>query len=441
MDSYYNGAWRMDWGLDNPNKTAVLIACLMVAVWSIALIWKKGFWIALVIATALGWCLVETYSRGGMIGFLCGMAVLLAWTPRPWPKTRLIGASLALWVLGAFVLLAKAQMRYGQGLFSDDRSIDNRLAIWSHVPAMLATASWGWANAGDAYTQWFQPAGESVTYLNLINSHFNFMVEGGWLGSVLYLFAWWMVLLLCWPTEKFRIGAIPLATWATFGVGACFSDVASSPWLWLVPVCAVAYAVRQRVRLARWPDLSIVMAGGAVSVAVVTVLVGIGNAAAILPIREQSGFVVVGSGKTATMIFVDRKVMGSLYGHTFRKFLARDIDALRDGKFIFVETAQGSLAQRATQLVVTGRFAEDAALMAKNGDGCRIILINPSGIFDQLQSKWSSSRGMTVYFGEYSDAPSRSAWRAFPGIKAVQADGAADFVPSWPDVIWNASRS
>ena len=134
MNYYYQDAWRMDWGLGNPNTTATLISCLMVAVWSIALIGKKGFWLALILWTALAACLVETYSRGGMIAFLCGTAVLLFWLPRPWPTARLIGALATLWILIAFVLYAKAQTRYGQGIFSEDESIGHRLAIWQHVP-------------------------------------------------------------------------------------------------------------------------------------------------------------------------------------------------------------------------------------------------------------------------------------------------------------------
>jgi hypothetical protein len=66
MDFYYHGAWRMDWGFQNPNKTAVFIACLMLALWLAACVWRRGFWLALPAFTGLGYCLVHTYSRGGM---------------------------------------------------------------------------------------------------------------------------------------------------------------------------------------------------------------------------------------------------------------------------------------------------------------------------------------------------------------------------------------
>jgi len=46
----------MDWGLGNPNKTAALIAMLMVAVWGLACFRKWGFWAALTLFTGLGIC-------------------------------------------------------------------------------------------------------------------------------------------------------------------------------------------------------------------------------------------------------------------------------------------------------------------------------------------------------------------------------------------------
>ena len=64
---YFNGIWRMDWGLGNPNKTAALIAILMVAVWGLAYVRKWGFWVAITLFMALGGCLVHTFSRGGLI--------------------------------------------------------------------------------------------------------------------------------------------------------------------------------------------------------------------------------------------------------------------------------------------------------------------------------------------------------------------------------------
>ena len=441
MDYYYEGAWRMDWGLGNPNKTGTLIACLMIAVWAIAFLWKRGFWPALVIFTALAWCLVQTYSRGGILALLSGLAVLIVSSPRPWPKARWIAVVASIWILGMFVLLAKAQSRYGQGLFAEDQSIGNRLLIWKQVPQMLAAAPWGWGigKAGDAYTQWFQPPSQSLNYLNLISSHFNFMVETGWLGSILYLFAWFSVFLLCRPVPTSRLKFVPVSIWVAFGVGACFSHVEESPWLWILPVAALIYSIAERIRVARWPESSGYVVGAACSTALISILVLLGFSTEVLTVKNSGESVTIGSGPVSTVIFVDRRVMGSLYGHTVRKFLAANPDILRNNRFIFLESSRDFPAV-ATHFVISGRFMQDANILSRFDQGQQMILVNPAGFPDEIQPKdWIEKT--TVYLGEYSHAPSRSSWSNYPGLKTVQIEGASDFIPSWPETIWSPRKT
>jgi hypothetical protein len=437
MNVYYNGIWRMDWGLGNPNKTATLVACLMIAIWAIPLGFRRGFWPTLIIVIGLAWCLVQTYSRGGMVSFLMGTAVLLAWVPRPWSRSRWLGVVASLWILGGFVLYAKAQTRYGQGLFTEDQSIDNRLVIWQHVPEMMAAApwGWGWGKAGDSYTQWFQPPNNALNYLNLVNSHFTWMVEGGWLASILYLFAWFAIFLLCWPVPGCPITALPLAIWTTFAVGAFFSHVEESFWLWIIPLLSLGGVGVARFRSQRWPPLSSFLWSITASVGIVAILILLGVATSTLPIVGTPDRVTLGRSSDQTVIFVDRKIMGSLYGHTFRKFLARNPDQLNKTTFIFVESSSGLPSSSIACLVVGGRFAQKKEIISNLDKGENVILINPTCSPDETGLDESLVAKTLVYFGEYSQVPSRSSWSSYPGVKAFQIDGASDFVPSWPEAI------
>ena len=300
---------------------------------------------------------------------------------------------------------------------------------------MMAAApwGWGWGRAGDAYTQWFQPCRESQNYLNLINSHFNFMVEGGWLASVLYLFAWSAVLLLCWPLPGDRIGSVPLAIWVSFGVGASFSHVEESGWLWLLPIGALVCAIFARLRVNRWPRFSDFFIGAAASAGLVASLIFVGNATTSLPIIDR-GAVTVGTGPVRNLILVDRHVLGSLFGHAFRKFLAMNPEVISGNRFIFVESSRDWPSGPINSFVVSGRFVSDIGLRSKFNQGTRVILVNPSGYPDAVRNAdWFEKT--VVYFGEYSQAPSRSAWQNVPGLKAIQINGAGDFVPGWPQAI------
>lgn len=116
MDVFYQGHWRMDWGLGNPNKTAVLIAELIVISWGLAY-WKRwGFWASLIVSTILEVCLVLTYSRGGLVAMICGMGILAWLAPKPWPKARIIAGICSLAILFASAWYTKAGARYGQGM-------------------------------------------------------------------------------------------------------------------------------------------------------------------------------------------------------------------------------------------------------------------------------------------------------------------------------------
>src|ERR1700722_5010575 len=111
-DSLYHSVWRMDWGLGNPNKTAALIATLMIGAWGLAHFRKWGFWVALSLFTGLGACLILTLSRGGLVGLVLGSSFVLAWMRRPLSTRHHIAVIIACAILAVFALAANAPSRY-----------------------------------------------------------------------------------------------------------------------------------------------------------------------------------------------------------------------------------------------------------------------------------------------------------------------------------------
>jgi predicted membrane protein len=67
------GVERLDWfgfGVASANRTAAFIACLIVASWIFAAIFKKtGFWISIILSLVLYYFLVQTQSRGAFVFF------------------------------------------------------------------------------------------------------------------------------------------------------------------------------------------------------------------------------------------------------------------------------------------------------------------------------------------------------------------------------------
>ncbi len=228
---FFKGVWRMDWGLGNPNKTAALIVGLMIGLWALAYMRRWGFWVALAGFTGLGIGLIHTFSRGGFVALICGVAPLLLWAPRPWAARRIVGVVVAVWCIVGFAVYLQAHERLGQGVVRNDPSISNRLDLWKYAPVMMrdAPGGWGFGNSGKAFVDWYQPLDRVESYRTMVNNHLTWLVELGWPGRFLYLACWGAISVLCWPSAQARWLAIPFGIWLALFVSATFSSVAEEP--------------------------------------------------------------------------------------------------------------------------------------------------------------------------------------------------------------------
>ncbi|MCC7518023.1 MAG: O-antigen ligase family protein [Verrucomicrobiae bacterium] len=438
MEAYFQGVWRMDWGFGNPNKTAALIATLMVAVWGLAWFRRGGFWIALGLFTALGVGLIRTMSRGGLVALCAGLAVLLWNLPRPWPKRRVGAVVLAFWVMVGAAILWAAHARYGQGLIETDRSITNRLELWKIAPRMMADApeGWGLGNSGRAYMQWYQPTNRTEEYRTLVNSHLTWLVEFGWSLRFLYVLGWLAILLLCWPRATAWVSAIPSGIWVVFGVAAAFSSVAESPWLWILPGLALAFAVGWRAWKRQWPSawaFGLTGAGAALVIGICFVL-GVGRS----EIRTEHGRVLLGRGEPSVWIVADERVLGQNFGKALRASRATA------GGGVAVGIAGSSEALGDTNgktMVLCGAATEGKAgrvkeAVAKAG---RVILLSPS--FFPSAIGWSDDQHrdrVEVIFGEFSQSAVLTAWESAASLRRVE--GAGNYLSSWTNFVFAASR-
>jgi hypothetical protein len=309
-----NTLTRLDWGLGNPNKTAALIALLMIVLWALPLVRRWLFWVALPAFTALGICLMQTMSRGGFLAVMAGMGVLL-WHVRravwPWPRWRVLAAGTAVMVIFVGAVVLQTTHRFAQG--PEDRSITNRLEIWKRAPRMMVDAPYGWGlgQSGNAFMSWYQPLEKSERYRTLVNSHLTWLTEFGWPLHGAYVLSWAMVLALCFGlgkarmpmplpesaadtenednktkangsseptnysrfTSRFQIGlGVAAGIWVAFGVASGFSSVAEEPLLWILPLLSLGGVLIARVWQKIWPTSR---AWGVAIVATLAVLAGL----------------------------------------------------------------------------------------------------------------------------------------------------------------------
>ncbi|HRJ72364.1 MAG TPA: O-antigen ligase family protein [Terrimicrobiaceae bacterium] len=431
---HFNGIWRMDWGLGNPNKTAALIAVLMVAVWAVAYVHRNGFWMALGLFFGLGICLIHTFSRGGLVSAAAGAGVLLIFAPRPWQRRRVIGVCMVLGLLVVFACMIQAPERYGQGLGEEDRSITNRFDVWKSAPAMMADApgGWGWGNAGEAYMQWYQDPGRRETYRTLVNSHLTWMVEGGWLLRFAYVFSWLVVLMLCVPMRGNPWMSVLLAVWVTFGVAATFSSVAETLWLWLGPGAALLAALIVRMRRRSLPEAKAWAAAGGCAAVVCGMLWLFGAWSAGPAIRFSHGVVFLGSSEPDYWLVPDRKILGKYYGRTLRHSRQRANHpetsiAIVPSVLVIPEKGAGKI------IVAGGGTDEEWRSLQAFAGSRRIVLLAPDR--QPFATKHSEPRpSVRAVFGEFSQSRVLASWQAAGNAEIIR--GAGDYLPKWSEIVF-----
>ncbi len=424
----------MDWGLGNPNKTAALIAELMVAMWGLAYLRKGGFWVTLGFFVVLGGCLIHTFSRGGLLAAFVGLTASVAFIPRPWPLPRIKAIGVSCLAILVFALYLNAHERYGQGVIETDRSITNRAELWRASPVMMVDAPGGWGrgNSGKAYMQWYQPLQHNEQYRTLVNSHLTWLVEFGWPLRFLYIFAWATIFMLCLPTKAARWQAVPLGVWLTFGVAAFFSSVAESVWLWIVPGLSLAAVFVNRWRTMQWPKLGawFVPMGVAILACVIVLSTGKGETA----INGSKNRVVVGKNVPSIWLIGDEQTLGNYgFAKSLRKYLAehptdRSIGIVRSLVYL-PDDLSGS-----TVVVAGSPEGRNRAKMQRLASSAsRLILLSPGYDPQEAGIAFDAKIPVEVLFGEFSQSSFLTAWEETGKVRRI--DGAGDFFPTWPQIV------
>lgn len=436
-DIFFHGTWRMDWGFGNPNKTAAFISILMIAVWGVAYVWRHGFWIALVSFVGLGFALIHTFSRGGLVSLSVGLIPLLVLAPKPWPSIRVaaIVASFG-WMLVASIYL-KADERYSQGILTDDHSISNRLAVWNEAPAMIMSApkGWGIGGSGNAFRQWYQPLDRNEIYRTLINSHLTWLVEFGWPFRILYIFGWSGIFLLCWPSMKARWLSISLGVWLCFFVAAFFSSVAEEPLMWIFPVLYLCAALLFRIYSRIWPRWSQWAIPISTTTLIVSFILIFGKS--VPPIAGSPGLVIIGGGNPVFWICYDKANMGALYGREIRSFRQTFPSLMPSVGLILLPQVAPHLSKECT-LILGGDLPSGPNILKSISNVHHLVLLNPKFFPQEVGINSINRNKVVVYFGEFCQSPSSDAWRALNVVK--QISGSGEFLPNWLQLIFDPSR-
>lgn len=437
MDTFFDGVWRMDWGFGNPNKTAALVAMLMVGVWVLGWFRKWGFWVAGALFTGLGLCLIHTFSRGGLLAAMIGVAPLLWVCGRCLSKAQWTGLACSLAVLIGFAFLLNANQRFTQGIAGEeDASISNRLALWKSAPRMMldAPGGWGLGNSGEAFMQWYQDPEHLEGYRTLVNSHLTWLVELNWIGRILYVAGWGLVFLVVFPSGGNAALAGALGVWASFFVSATFSSVAESIWLWFIPDFALvfAFAIRIRHRLwFTWRSIASVL-GSAFAALLLFVLLGsYFNQSVRHAIQRQGAVVFVGHPSANTWIVVNKAVLGRFYGKTWRRFVFEEEASVA---FVASPYHLPDSSQVRTVALAGKLSGEEVQSIDERRTFMKLILLNPGFGPDEISNN-SDVIQVIVHRGAFFVDSWNTAWDQALPTRVNVVQGAAEYLPEWPRLL------
>jgi hypothetical protein len=423
---------RWDFGLDNPNKAAAILAFLVLVLLSAAMRARRAWarWCCAALSLVAGYGLVRTFSRGGLVALAVGAIVLCAGSCKH-PCRRLLPALLlALALAGAAICTGFAE-RIAKSMPSADASVGNRLAVWKAVPAMVVDApgGWGLGNAGDEYMGWYQPLDRHERYRTLVNSHFTWLVEFGWAGRLAYTCGLLIFLGMGITRLRARGDPLPLAVYAGFVASAFFSSVAEE-WL----VCAIPLAmllpmlktfVFEATPRMRRVTLAAALLAGVLLLAGVAALGTVFRPEGSMPMRRSydGARLIAGDGEPVAWVVVDPEAMGGpAFGRILRGFMEKS-----GGGAYGMAQSLAAVPDDVRHLALCGRAADIGAEgLARFSALDDVRLISP-----RHPKKWLAARAKTpcirVFCGEFS--------RFFPegdaeGLTVV--GGAAEFIPDWP---------
>lgn len=362
VEYFYGETLRWSFGFENPNKAAVLFACAVPLLWCLwQLSWQlKNPWLkmaALVLSAGglLGawYCLIMTYSRGGLVAAAAALLYLIGWAflrmrkrEIPWHKQSETWLSLFL-----VAILAGGTMWNGLGSRSTealgkDASVGNRVELWNSALQMAAEngLGFGTGKSGEQYMQWYQPLERQEGYRTMVNSYLTFLVEQGWLWSGAVLLGFVMFWVWTRPRSGEPVTVALRASVLAFLVAGIFSTTMEDLRLWLIPatcsVILITLAVGKRKRLEKFHLLAtggVVLAGCAALFAVGFLKSGSD------PLKR--GFGGDGENRSVTSLapaapsarslgfIVDEAVMGDQYAKLLRELaLGADVEILLGGR-------------------------------------------------------------------------------------------------------------
>jgi len=303
-----------------------------------------------------------------------------------------------------------------------------------------APAGWGLGNSGNAYCSWYQSLDRYEGYRTLVNSHLTWLVEFGWPVRFLYIFAWFAVLILCFPRRGNSGFAIAFGAWIALLIACSFSSVGECPWIWIVPTLAFLSVLIARFRHRIWPTRLAWGSGllGSIAILGAFYLVGHLDRSQIKIRLTSNGSIYVGDSRPNLWMLVAPATVGHTYPRALRKYRCTAKNAPAIG---LAASASGLPDLTGRNLAILGgRSSAEWNALHKPMEQCKkFVLIAPNIVPAELNLSPEVLGKSTIVFGEFTRLFSSSSWTGIG--KSERIEGVGDFFQDWPQLVFNLLAS
>ena len=452
----WQGSNRLRLFSRNPNRTALVIAEVAMIALGIGL-FAGSWWVrvpGLIFGLLLVYPLLRTESRGGLLAFLAGLAVLLFIRFRKGIGWRFaVGLLVALIAVGVVIPRLSVSKGFAERLATSGVEMfeGKRMFMWREVPRMLAAAPFGWGlwQSGPAYNSWFEKPDRMHMTGDLFNDHLSRLVEGGFALGGLYVFAW-AFLLAGFLVFAWRGGSpIPLAVWLTYFIACMFNPMNFWGRSFYIPLAVTAWAVVYRTRcvshrgagtLPRRAARTLRVRWIALASLVITAVVMAGIAVVAwrapeqdIPLRAswQGHRVIAGKGDPQVWVVEDGFVLDGNYfgfpGREIREFYQAHPDAEPMGLVSDMDYLPSSMRT----LVLAGKSCEPyMELPADRRPKAKcVVFLSPSLKYDKILAKAGSRGDVHVVLGEFAARLEGGCAGAPASVHVIP--GAELYIPGW----------
>lgn len=232
----WTGGYRITVLGQNPNLSAIILSAGLITVLNLRpriLSWP--------VAAMIGYAIIQTGSRGGLLCAAGGMLVLLWQGRTPWVRVRsvLIGlVGVAALVFGA---LQTPMLRNRMEAAATEGSLAGRERIYPAALDMISERPWlGWGPTENQYEIGKRIGEEKKDRRDAHNIFLELMSATGFIGTIPFLIGLGLCFTAAWRARKDRYQMLPMALLMTVFIGCLSGTWIAAKVLWLAMAVALA---------------------------------------------------------------------------------------------------------------------------------------------------------------------------------------------------------